>query len=43
MGILTPAFLENEIASGKFTVKRLADAVQESLSEAELVAELEWE
>jgi histidyl-tRNA synthetase len=34
---------ENEIASGKFTVKRLADAVQKRLSEAELVAELEWE
>jgi histidyl-tRNA synthetase len=33
---------ENEIAAGKFTVKRLADAVQKSLSEAELVAELEW-
>ncbi len=31
---------ENEIAAGKFTVKRLADAVQKSLSEADLVAEL---
>ncbi len=33
---------ENEIAAGKFTVKRLADAVQKSLTESELVAELEW-
>jgi histidyl-tRNA synthetase len=31
---------ENEIAAGKFTVKRLADAVQKSLSEEELVAEV---
>ncbi|HUK31740.1 MAG TPA: histidine--tRNA ligase [Candidatus Acidoferrum sp.] len=32
---------ENEIAAGKFTVKRLADAVQKNLSEAELLTELE--
>ncbi len=31
---------EDEIAAGKFTVKRLSDAVQKSLSEAELVDEL---
>ncbi|HLX00019.1 MAG TPA: histidine--tRNA ligase [Candidatus Acidoferrales bacterium] len=31
---------ENEVAAGKFTLKRLADAVQTSLTEAELVAEL---
>jgi histidyl-tRNA synthetase len=31
---------ENEIAAGKFTLKRLADAVQTSVTEAELLAEL---
>jgi len=31
---------ENEVAAGKFTLKRLADAVQTSLTEAELVTEL---
>ncbi len=31
---------ENEVVAGKFTLKRLADAVQTSLTEAELVAEL---
>jgi histidyl-tRNA synthetase len=31
---------DDEIAAGKYTVKRLADAVQKSLSEVELVAEL---
>jgi histidyl-tRNA synthetase len=31
---------ENEVAAGKFTLKRLADAVQTSLTGAELVAEL---
>jgi histidyl-tRNA synthetase len=31
---------DNEILAGKFTVKRLADAVQKRLGEAELVAEL---
>ncbi len=31
---------ENEIAAGKFTLKRLADAVQTSVTEAELLSEL---
>jgi histidyl-tRNA synthetase len=31
---------ENEVAAGRYTLKRLADAMQKSLTEPELLAEL---